>query len=327
LTREITYQGEAPYKWSCFQWTTPRKIELARFVQTLDGTRDENKFAKDKFLVQTWGIYYLDGYFNPDDETRDDRREFRGSDELRQELTREVSCTNPKCISHLNGKHEWGEVFSRKRIHSFIADAEKANESRYDKVDWRKPALLTENGIEQEYRPILKRICDAIRKAESTGAVHFYDELDYEDLSVLQRLHQQYSDSIKSIFDLLAIMDIYKWLETSNEDTSAYDDWLAFRPWESDNKMNEYKGAVQRGEVQGIDRFLSRNFNRPSDCYPYHLPTQIFDKLLPLQKRMERATNVIGCEPFETYTVSASPMPDEEHEWVVELDDREEWKI
>ena len=293
--------------WKDFVFDPKSKKELARYIATLSGSRDKVKFETDKFLAEAFGIYYVEGFFNPYslNVEGDSQREFRGGDRLRQRMLEIHDCDNEKCQRWLAGQHERSERFSRKQIHTWITESKDYNSSQADVADLKNSAKLTEFGVDLAARPALRRICDSIRKASANGSHHtYYSELTYNDLTTLQWLIQGYPEL--KIFDQLAIMDVYQALETEGRDTSNYDDWLSYRTWESDSNMDEYIEAVENRVVRRIGVFYSRNFPRPLGMFRYHLPTQLID--LARAAGMEdylggRDTDVLGVDTFDVFEI------------------------
>ena len=103
--------------WKDFVFDPKAKKELARYIATLSGSRDKVKFETDKFLAEAFGIYYVEGFFNPYslNVEGDSQREFRGGDRLRQRMLEIHDCDNEKCQRWLAGQHERSERFSRKQ--------------------------------------------------------------------------------------------------------------------------------------------------------------------------------------------------------------------
>lgn len=299
--------------WKDFTFTSLAKKELARFINTIEGTAYEKKFKIDEFLAEAFGVYYAEGPFNPivadDSHSNPTTRLFKGSERLRQRMLEIIDCDNEKCQKWLAGQHERSEMFSRKQIHDWIVEAKNYNSFLFEPADMRNSAKFTEFGIDLEARPALRRVSDAIRKASINGNHDtYYSNLTYLDLATLQWIVQGYPEL--KIVDQLAIMDVYQSLEAEGRDTSHYDDWLSFRTWESDSNMNEYIDAVENRTVRRIGVFYSRNFPRPLEMFRYYLPSQLIDlafkagMVLPVGGR---DTDVLGVDAFDVFEISDSP--------------------
>ena len=256
-----------------------QRYELARQYRTAQGSSKAIGLSMKGYIADRWCIYSDGSPYDPYNPR------FRGSEFLRNRL--------------LEGRSR----ISNKSLYNWINRAKVLSRDLGDEIDWRDSAKLSESGIEISYRPVLHQIWSKVRMETLKGHLSPYLVWDVEDLKILQWLHQLYSDSEMTTFDFLVISDEYRFRQISGRCTDDLDQWLTFKPWEGGDNCAGYIKAIDLGTVIPARPWLEIQFDRPFDCYPYNLPSQIINKFVPEPELDGRDVGVVGLDPVITYDV------------------------
>jgi len=332
--------------YKCFELTNLDRYNLAEFINR----HGNNNKKVEKFIVRNWNIYITNGTLDPyqyQPKKKYSEQKYPLGSKILKRIKSDFNC--PACKK----THPLGEGMSRDTIFKWRKQAEKqaanmgdGNGLDYKEVDWSNAIALTNAGIDFHYRNDLKRIFDEVLIECRSGNESPYDFLDHMDLRYLQFFLQYHGGPNITTYDLLCLMDMQKSYDEigTSEQQQAFEDWLMFRPWENDEKLEKYRAAINNGGVaplkndkgEEIPVMLHPQFIRPTSCMQFNLPSQIIDYFIGEHLNRyypTRDVDTIGIDPWDAFTVTRSldldSAGDVRIEWRVEnrIDENESWTI